>query len=135
MCTVICVGEFKTCEVELPDLSLIVETQPRDVYFFLGGDLKHRVGCPSGYEEVNSERWSWILFTHGTMYQCPKSGIETDTPWLHHHGTAPSSAVDLDERMETLESCEEQDPSNKSQQPRDRQDHRKNVACQSKCNK
>jgi hypothetical protein len=67
MCLVICVGNFETCTVEIPDLSVILETHPGDAYFFLGGDLKHSVGVPeTNRPSMELHRWSWILFTHGT---------------------------------------------------------------------
>jgi len=51
MCVVLCCGDFDSCYVEIPDLSIILKTQPGDAYFFLGGDLKHRVGIPNSFME------------------------------------------------------------------------------------
>lgn len=67
MSAVLCIGDFTRGKVEITDLDLILETEPGDVYFFLGGELKHAVYPPEGPEDLDWARYSWIIFTHGIL--------------------------------------------------------------------
>jgi len=75
--------------------------------FFLGGELRHRVGIPqlesTERESVQDiQRWSWIAFTHGTMFFAPE--ISSEVPhWLCGRGHPPQELATLQTRLETLQ--------------------------------
>lgn len=141
MCPIFCVGNFKVCYVELPDLSIVAETRPRDLYLFLGGDLRHRVGVPVSWEcsskhfPSEAHRWSWIIFTHGTMFQ-PADG--TDSFWLQKGrgdliGQKTGTKAPLATRLEQLNIREELEPSSKVYQARTKQTARRWANDSTKC--
>jgi len=139
MCVVVCVGNFKTCCVQMRDLSLLVETRPGTVYFFLGRETIHRVGVPFGFPEdissTTTERWSWIGFTHATMYHGPKSTHGSDIPvWLKGRGERVDTPASSEERWHILEEATAQDPKSKHYSAKTLQTARRQAADQeSRC--
>jgi len=127
MCAVLCVGAFETCHVEIPDSSVVVETSPRDIYFFLGGDMRHRVGRPLT-NKGNGDRYSVVIFTHAAMYQQPRPREgEPPAEWLAGRAAPVATVASLEQRLSRLEQSPvvERKMKKSTQHTRDRRDLRR----------
>jgi len=121
LCAVLCIGAFQSCHVEIPDSDVIIETAPRDVYLFLGGDMRHRVGPPHIRRHETTpggDRFSVIIYTHGTMYQ--RASDEHRVPfWLVDSPTNHEVAT-LEARLQTLSQSDALDLSGEQKETRTR---------------
>jgi len=103
MTFVLCIGDFKTCEVTMPHLSVTVETSPGDLYIFQGGDILHIV---QDIQQEGIARWSWIIFHHNRILQQHPT-IEEPPAWLLPRNSGPRTPVSKDIRMKQLRLAEE----------------------------
>lgn len=92
---IIC-GDFQKGEVELLDLDLVVGVQPGDAYIMRADILLHDVRGTQGV------RFTWIFFTHDTMFFPPAEEPIQASPWLLSFQEMPPTPLTLCERQKAL---------------------------------
>jgi len=107
MTFVLCVGQYRSCRIHMPGLSVTVETTPGDLYIFPGGDILHEVEAKMTKNEI---RWSWIIFHHNRLLQ-QHPCVQTVPPqWLIPRNTKKGDFSEIAIRLAQLQEDKVKDP-------------------------